>query len=138
MTCDTYPEVQRLSADHIDRLRNTKGVTVLEAKDRAPTAKKSELWETRRVRALFLNLLAAREAHDGKYAAGFMTPAERAWCVSRATGEPLARVLEFKRIYNTFWQFALSRRTSIEDVQQLCVLFEEEEEITSPHAQTVR
>ena len=124
---DKYPEVQRLSTEHIDRLRKTKGVTVLEAKDRAPTAEKRELWATQKVRAMFLNLLAAREAHDVMYKAGSMTPAERAWCISRATGEPLTKVLEFKRIYITFWKFALSREKSVEDVKQFCSLFKENE-----------
>ena len=124
---DKYPEVQRLSTEHIDRLRKTKGVTVLEAKDRAPTAEKRELWATQKVRAMFLNLLAAREAHDVMYKAGSMTPAERAWCISRATGEPLTKVLEFKRIYITFWKFAISREKSVEDVKQFCSLFKENE-----------
>ena len=127
MMLDKYPEVQRLSTEHIDRLRNTKGVTVLEAKDRAPTAEKRELWATQEVRAMFLNLLAAREAHDVMYKAGSMTPAERAWCISRATGEPLTKVLEFKRIYITFWKFAISREKSVEDVKQFCSLFKENE-----------
>jgi len=127
MMLDKYPEVQRLSTEHIDRLRKTKGVTVLEAKDRAPTAEKRELWATQKVRAMFLNLLAAREAHDVMYKAGSMTPAERAWCISRATGEPLTKVLEFKRIYITFWKFALSREKSVEDVKQFCSLFKENE-----------
>ena len=127
MMLDKYPEVQRLSTEHIDRLRKTKGVTVLKAKDRAPTAEKRELWATQKVRAMFLNLLAAREAHDVMYKAGSMTPAERAWCISRATGEPLTKVLEFKRIYITFWKFALSREKSVEDVKQFCSLFKENE-----------
>ena len=127
MMLDKYPEVQRLSTEHIDRLRKTKGVTVLEAKDRAPTAEKRELWATHKVRAMFLNLLAAREAHDVMYKAGSMTPAERAWCISRATGEPLTKVLEFKRIYITFWKFAISREKSVEDVKQFCSLFKENE-----------
>ena len=127
MMLDKYPEVQRLSTEHIDRLRKTKGVTVLEAKDRAPTAEKRELWATQKVRAMFLNLLAAREAHDVMYKAGSMTPAERAWCISRATGEPLTKVLEFKRIYITFWKFAISREKSVEDVKQFCSLFKENE-----------
>ena len=76
---------------------------------------------------MFLNLLAAREAHGVMYKAGAMTPAERAWCISRATGEPLTKVLEFKRIYITFWKFAISREKSVEDVKQFCSLFKENE-----------
>ena len=129
-----YRDIQRLSDERISELRSRPGVRVIGVHDTPPTSTKSELWDCTEVKTYFLSLLRCREEWDQRRSL-YETPVPaktRAHQISTLTGYPMKRVLEFRRIYRTLWDYALARDgTTADVVDQLCGLLAEAKSLQS-------
>jgi hypothetical protein len=126
-----YADIQRLSDQRIDELRATPGVSVVGLKERAATATVAELWSGIQVKEYFLTLISARETYDAqKFDVHSQTSSKRAFGLCRLSRLPIAKVLEFRRIYSTFWKYAIAREgTTSQVVKDLSSLIDEAENL---------
>lgn len=136
--------IERIHDNELKRISSLPNTTVIRAIDTPPTATKEELWSGSEVRLKFLMLLRAREEHDseekkqslcGNVDFKWRSPPERARAIVNLTGCDVKLWVTFRRIYKTFWVYALAREgTTQEDVRNLCGLTRELDEIKSIQA----
>jgi hypothetical protein len=121
------PKILQLSEDQVLHLRKAPGSRVIGLREvPATVASPDELWPFDRVREWLVLLVKERKIFDAEHAPGSCSAAERVWGIASMVCSDPSKVLEFRRIYGTTWDYALSRKgTKDEDIQNLMLLIEE-------------
>ena len=118
--------IEQISDAEVCALRAAGG-RVLSYHDVPPTASRAELWTGKKVEEYLLLLSRSRIEEDALWTLRGATTkkSERAREIVSKTNLPINAVLEFRRIYPTFWTAALSSDDNADVIQQLCVLARE-------------